>query len=108
MALMDIGPGQHPLVEGWDETDDSADVAAREIAQLREAIESRDVIGQAKGMIRLLTGCDAATAFGILAQMSQDTNRKLRDLAELIAETAPTAIPLPADVSSSWRRHTTG
>ena len=84
---------------------ETVDLVALERAQLQAALASRDVIGQAKGMIRLLTGCDAAQAFEMLTKISQDTNRKLRGLAELIAETAPSGTPLPADVTASWRRH---
>jgi hypothetical protein len=86
--------------------DEAEDAAALESAQLREALATRDIIGQAKGMIRLLAGCDADVAFAILSMISQDTNRKLRDLAELISESAQAGVPLPADVLASWRRHT--
>lgn len=79
-----------------------------EIADLRAALESRDIIGQAKGMIRLLAHTDADTAFDLLANLSQDTNRKLRDVALLFTECASTGTPLPADLAASWRRRIGG
>ncbi len=76
-----------------------------EAAQLRLALEHRDIIGQAKGIIRFLTGTSAEEAFALLAKISQDTNIKVRDLAELIAESAGNRAPLPAAVSRSWHQH---
>lgn len=52
-----------------------------EIAQLRCAIESRDTIGQAKGMLMERFGVNAAAAFELLAKVSQDTNTRVEQLA---------------------------
>jgi GAF domain-containing protein len=49
--------------------------------QLREALATRDDIGQAKGMLMVREGCTAAEAFDILRRASQHSNRKLRDVA---------------------------
>jgi GAF domain-containing protein len=49
--------------------------------QLHTALESRDLIGQAKGILIARQGIDANTAFERLRQVSQDTNVKLRDVA---------------------------
>ena len=76
---------------------DTAELKA-EIAQLHSALESRDVIGQAKGIIRFLTGTDSETAFTLLSRMSQDTNRKLRDVAAVISECAAAGEALPPDL----------
>ncbi|MGN6598627.1 MAG: ANTAR domain-containing protein [Actinomycetes bacterium] len=51
-------------------------------AQLREALTSRAVIDQAKGIVMALQGCDAEEAFRRLAVMSQRRNVKLRLIAE--------------------------
>jgi GAF domain-containing protein len=57
-------------------------------AQLQEALASRDLIGQAKGILMHTERCDADQAFDILRRASQRTNRKLRDIAaELVAAT---------------------
>ena len=54
---------------------------------LRTAVESRDVIGQAKGILMERFKIDQAKAFAMLVAASQSTNRKLRDVAELLATT---------------------
>jgi GAF domain-containing protein len=55
------------------------------------AMRSRAVIEQAKGIIMGDRRCSADEAFAILAKLSQDTNRKLRDVAVALVErfTAP-------------------
>lgn len=50
--------------------------------QLHAAIDSRDLIGQAKGIIMAQTQIDSDAAFEVLRQRSQNENRKLRDVAE--------------------------
>lgn len=50
-----------------------------------EALATRDVIGQAKGIIMSATGKDADAAFADLVAMSQHLNEKLRLVAERIA-----------------------
>lgn len=50
-------------------------------ANLQAALASRDVIGQAKGILIAQGAADADTAFAILATASQRSNRKLRDVA---------------------------
>jgi GAF domain-containing protein len=62
----------------------NADVFARtsaQVTQLQEAMASRAVIEQAKGMVMLEHGCSAEDAFEALVQQSMTTNRKLRDVA---------------------------
>ena len=54
--------------------------------QLEAAIESRDVIGQAKGLIMAQTGVDADGAFELLRSKSQQQNCKLRDVAQMLVE----------------------
>jgi transcriptional regulator with GAF, ATPase, and Fis domain len=56
-------------------------------AQFRSALASRDVIGQAKGMLIERFDIDAVAAFDLLARLSQESNVKLVDIAErLIAQ----------------------
>lgn len=58
----------------------------QQVEQLRQALRSRDLIGQAKGMIQLTATCDEDTAWAVLVRVSQTTNRKVADLAaELVA-----------------------
>jgi GAF domain-containing protein len=51
---------------------------------LREALESRDVIGQAKGILMARRGCTPDAAFEALRQASQHRNIKLRAVAEQV------------------------
>ena len=56
---------------------------------MRAALESRAVIEQAKGIIMGDRRCTANEAFRILTKLSQDSNRKVRDVAAaLVAQAA--------------------
>lgn len=48
---------------------------------MRQAMETRSVIEQAKGIIMAQQHCDAPRAFEILTKQSQHSNRKLRTVA---------------------------
>jgi len=52
--------------------------------QLRRALDSRDAIGQAKGILMARRGIGAEEAFDLLRRTSQEVNVKLRDLAETV------------------------
>lgn len=59
------------------------------VANLQIALESRAVIEQAKGILVAEQGCDPESAFKELSKMSQNTNRKVREIAaELVASKA--------------------
>ncbi|HVW43683.1 MAG TPA: GAF and ANTAR domain-containing protein [Amycolatopsis sp.] len=58
--------------------------AELEAAHLREALRSRDVIGQAKGILMQRQGITEDEAFGLLRRTSQDLNIKLAKVAQLI------------------------
>jgi GAF domain-containing protein len=68
--------------------------------QLQEALESRAVIERAKGLIMAREGCDADTAFALLRKVSQDRNRKVRDVARALVEGARAE---PAAAASTHR-----
>jgi AmiR/NasT family two-component response regulator len=59
---------------------------ARENEQLRRAVESRDIIGQAKGMLMERFDIDAPAAFGLLVKLSQDSNTRLAHVAQKLVE----------------------
>ncbi|WIX79227.1 ANTAR domain-containing protein [Amycolatopsis carbonis] len=61
--------------------DVDAAVLAEENRQLREALQSRAVIEQAKGVLMAQRRCGPPEAFALLVTLSQDTNVKLRDVA---------------------------
>ncbi|HVF15066.1 MAG TPA: ANTAR domain-containing protein [Acidimicrobiales bacterium] len=56
--------------------------AAQLNEQLRQALASREIIGEAKGIIMERQSCTRDEAFDVLRRASQRENRKLRDLAE--------------------------
>jgi GAF domain-containing protein len=56
--------------------------------QLQEAMQSRAVIEQAKGILMGERRCNADEAFNILVRLSQETNRKLREVAEALVAKA--------------------
>lgn len=56
--------------------------------QFKAALASRDVIGQAKGMIMERFGVDAPRAFAMLKAISQATNTPVRDLAARVVDSA--------------------
>ncbi|CAM01214.1 GAF domain-containing protein [Saccharopolyspora erythraea NRRL 2338] len=60
--------------------------AELQAAHLRRALESRDVIGQAKGILMHRQGISAAEAFDLLRRTSQQLNVKLARVAETLVE----------------------
>jgi GAF domain-containing protein len=64
------------------------DVTATLAQQMAAAREHRAVIEQAKGIIMGARRCTADEAFRILSKLSQDTNRKLRDVAATLVRNA--------------------
>jgi GAF domain-containing protein len=56
--------------------------------QLAEAMQSRAVIEQAKGVLMATEKCSADDAFQLLVRLSQRSHRKLRDLAQQLVATA--------------------
>ncbi len=61
---------------------------ARVAEHLQIALGSRAVIEQAKGILMGQRQCDADAAFKILVRLSQDSNRKLRDVAQALVDNA--------------------
>src|SRR5438105_4007365 len=57
------------------------------IVNLDIAVENRDLIGQAKGILMSSRKVTAEHAFELLRQRSQATNRNLRDIAEDVTRT---------------------
>ncbi len=57
------------------------------VAHLDQALASRDVIGQAKGILMERERLSADQAFDLLRRASQHLNIKLRDVADRVAET---------------------
>jgi response regulator NasT len=66
----------------------------REAADLRQALEDRKLIEQAKGLLMKKAGLDEAAAFRRLQKLASDKNRKLIDIAQTIL-TAEEALEPP-------------
>jgi GAF domain-containing protein len=61
--------------------------ASRRLAeQMEEAMRSRAVIEQAKGILMAERGCDQGTAFDLLRMASQRENVKLREIAQRLVD----------------------
>ena len=66
----------------------AAILASRQGEQLESALTSRDLIGQAKGIIMERFKVDAVRAFELLRELSQSSNTKLVDVARQVVETS--------------------
>lgn len=75
------------------------------VAGLHEAMRSRAVIEQAKGLMMGAHGCSANQAFERLTQVSQDHNVRVRDICAGLAAGAAgrRACPPGADVAAALR-----
>jgi GAF domain-containing protein len=70
-------------------------VGAQQQAQLQTALDSRDVIGQAKGILMERFKVGAQDAFRMLVLASQTTNIKLTDVADYLTRTGLLASRTP-------------
>ncbi len=66
-----------------------------EIEHLRKALASRDVIGQAKGILMERCRITADEAFALLVQASQHQNIRVAGLSAMLAETGEWVGPTP-------------
>ncbi|CAL9443354.1 ANTAR domain-containing response regulator [Streptomyces sp. NPDC015242] len=71
-------------------------VLQEEVDQLRQAIASRPVIDQARGILMATHGCTSDQAWHILRETSQLSNTKLRDVAAAVTASAEGDGPPPA------------
>src|SRR5918993_2543420 len=68
----------------------------RKEAQLARAVDNRDLIGQAKGILMERYNISAERAFLVLTRASQNSNRKLHDIAtELVRHGTVPGVPAP-------------
>jgi GAF domain-containing protein len=61
--------------------------SARHEATMAQAVDARKLVGQAMGILMERYDVDADRAFAILKRYSQDTNTKLRDVAQQLIDT---------------------
>jgi AmiR/NasT family two-component response regulator len=77
-----------------------------EVEQLRQALERRPVIDQARGVLMAAYGCSPQQAWEILLSASQNTNIKLHTVAEQInavAQDQPLSTSLQKAVDSALK-----
>jgi GAF domain-containing protein len=67
--------------------------ASRDVTNLHAAMDTRDVIGQAKGILMERYKIASAQAFDLLVLASQSNHRKLRDIAEELTTTGDLSGP---------------
>lgn len=83
--------------------------AARHDADLKRALASRDVIGQAKGILMAHREISEQEAFDQLVDVSQRFNIKLRDLAAMVSEATARGesppLPEPGEDSATRSPH---
>lgn len=60
---------------------------ARQQDQMNAGFDTRDLIGQAKGILMERYKISAVSAFAVLVRVSQNSNRKLRDVADELCRT---------------------
>ncbi|QKV97116.1 ANTAR domain-containing protein [Streptomyces sp. NA02950] len=88
---------------GWSACDDTSERTERleeENAQLRYAIKSRPVIDLARGALMAGFGCTAREAWEILVEVSQNSNVKLRAVAEQVMAAVSGQESLPPALES--------
>ncbi|WP_051468346.1 ANTAR domain-containing response regulator [Actinomadura oligospora] len=86
-----LAPGQHALASLLAAQGSAAvsnalqyDEVHRTATQLKEAVESRAIVDQAKGILMHALGCDADQAFAEMRRISQTRHLKLTALAQRI------------------------
>jgi AmiR/NasT family two-component response regulator len=61
--------------------------------QYRSALGSRDIIGQAKGMLMERFDVDALAAFALLTRLAEESHRPVVVVAKELLETKPAVAP---------------
>jgi hypothetical protein len=105
-VLVEVPPEPRPPAAGPGAAgtgDDRVQALETEVAQLRTAMSSRAAIEQAKGILMLLTSCSEQVAFDLLAHISSNSHRKVREVAVAIVESAAGHAGLPEDIQALIR-----
>jgi len=66
-------------------------IAAKKAVPFESALASRDVIGQAKGIIMERFRLDAVRAFALITKLSQDANIPVRIIAQQLVDSLEAA-----------------
>jgi len=93
------GPGTHrePVPSAVVlERAEQVDLLRKEVQQLRQAIVTRPVIDQARGVLMATHACSSDQAWNVLREASQLSNTKLRKVAAMVTAEAEGGGPLPS------------
>ena len=85
----DFDPSRHDadgLRQRLAQVDESLQDARSQVDQLTQAIETRDVISTAKGLLMAKEKMSSADAFEVLRRASQRENIRVRDIAERMVQ----------------------
>jgi two-component system, response regulator / RNA-binding antiterminator len=88
-------PDSRPFSAVARERAEQLEVLREEVEQLRQAIVSRPVIDQARGVLMATHSCTSAEAWNILREASQRSNTKLHTVAAAVTAGAETDGPPP-------------
>jgi hypothetical protein len=88
-----------PVTNGDDPGGARVEELELEVEHLRRALASRDVIGQAKGILMERYKVTADDAFHLLVKSSQHENVRVADLALQLSQTGEWSGPDPGSVS---------
>ena len=67
-----------------------SDLSSQQLENLRLALQSRDLMGQAKGVIMASRGCSSNEAFQLIVKQSQHENRTATEVAAEIVDRVAT------------------
>ncbi|MFF4152059.1 ANTAR domain-containing protein [Streptomyces sp. NPDC001651] len=82
------------------ESDETIAALREEVTQLQHAVLSHAIVDQAIGVVVAYGGVRPGTAWDVLKEVSQHTNTKLREVAELVVRW-PHEGRLPEDVRTA-------
>ena len=85
-----------------------AEALQAENAQLKQALEGRAAIEQAKGMLMAQYRCSPDRAFEMLVALSRSEQRKVREIAAEIVEGGERAHPLQIDLATTGEKAASG
>ncbi len=82
-----FGPDEEAIAQILARHASVAVAAARHEESMAAAVDARKLVGQAMGILMERFDLDGDRAFAILKRYSQDTNTKLRDVAQQLIDT---------------------
>jgi AmiR/NasT family two-component response regulator len=87
-----------------EDCEENLELAQKETQQLRQAIETRAPIEQAKGMLKLLLNCEDDFAFEVLTRVSQTTHTKLQVVASGLCEALTDSDDVPPEFTKAYQQ----